>query len=92
MRHTESPKSEPSDQSQGCLFALLTATFYALFTLLPDSNSLMVSWPWVFIWQIALLTPMLWFLWQIWQQKQWQGLGLSCYISKWHIIKIAKKG
>ena len=77
MRHSESPKSEPSDQSQGRLFALLTTSFYALFTLLPDSNSLMVSWPWVFIWQVALLTPMLWFLWQIWQQKQWQGLGLG---------------
>jgi tetratricopeptide (TPR) repeat protein len=77
MRHSESPKSEPSDQSQGRLLALLTTSFYALFTLLPDSNSLMVSWPWVFIWQVALLTPMLWLLWQVWQQKQWQSLGLG---------------
>ena len=72
-----SHKNENPDRNEGRLFALLTASFYVLFTLLPDSNSLMVAWPWVFIWQIALLTPMLWLLWQIWQQKQLLGLGLG---------------
>jgi hypothetical protein len=30
-------------------------SFYSLFTLLPNSNSLMVKWPWVFIWQFGLM-------------------------------------
>ncbi len=74
------PKPKPSQDSSetgGRLFALLIACFYALFTLLPNSSSLVVSWPWVFIWQMALLTPMLWLLWQVWQQERLQGLGLG---------------
>ncbi|MEB3312172.1 MAG: O-antigen ligase family protein [Snowella sp.] len=69
--------SQDSSETGGRLFALLTACFYALFTLLPNSSSLVVSWPWVFIWQMALLTPMLWLLWQVWQQERLQGLGLG---------------
>lgn len=63
--------------NEGRLLGLLTAILYALFTLLPDSNSLMVAWPTVFIWQIALLTPMLWCLWQVGQGRQIPGLGLG---------------
>jgi uncharacterized protein involved in response to NO len=53
----------------------LAAGFYALFTLLPDSSSLVVSWPWVFVWQVALLLPWLWLLRHGWIQKQFLGLG-----------------
>jgi len=52
----------PTENSNGRLLALLTASFYALFTLLPDSSSLVVAWPWVFIWQIGLLCAVFWFL------------------------------
>jgi len=51
-----------SKRSTGKLLALLTAVFYALFSLMPDSHSLMVAWPWVFIWQAALLLPVIWLL------------------------------
>jgi uncharacterized protein involved in response to NO len=53
----------------------LAASFYALFTLLPDSSSLVVSWPWVFIWQVALLLPWLWLLRHTWIQRQIPTLG-----------------
>ncbi|HEY9828925.1 MAG TPA: O-antigen ligase family protein [Stenomitos sp.] len=49
--------------------------FYALFTVLPDSSSLVVSWPWVFIWQVALFLPWLWLLRQAWVQQRFVGLG-----------------
>lgn len=62
---------------EGRLLGLLVAGFYILFTLLPDSNSLMVSWPWVFLWQIALVCPILWWIWQLWYQRRWQPLGLG---------------
>jgi uncharacterized protein involved in response to NO len=61
--------------SNSPLLALLTAGFYILFTLLPDSHSLMVQWPWVFIWQIALLCPYLWLLTQGLSQRCWPSLG-----------------
>jgi uncharacterized protein involved in response to NO len=53
----------------------LAASFYALFTLLPDSSSLVVSWPWVFVWQVALLLPWLWLLRHGWIQRQITTLG-----------------
>ncbi|HEY9877484.1 MAG TPA: O-antigen ligase family protein [Leptolyngbyaceae cyanobacterium] len=52
--------------TEGILLGLLTAVLYTLFTLLPSSNSNMVSWPWVFLWQISLMLPVLWLLWQLW--------------------------
>ncbi|NJL45439.1 MAG: O-antigen ligase family protein [Leptolyngbyaceae cyanobacterium SM2_3_12] len=57
-----------SDPGDGTLLALLTAAFYLLFTLLPGSSTRMVSWPWVFLWQMALALPILWLLWQVWHQ------------------------
>ncbi|WOD37422.1 O-antigen ligase family protein [Nodosilinea sp. E11] len=62
------PKPIAQDPSDGTLLALLTATFYALFTLIPGSSTLMVSWPWVFLWQVGLTLPMLWLLWQLWHR------------------------
>ena len=69
--------STPLDPAitQGRLLAGLTAFFYGLLTLLPNSSSLVVSWPFVFIWQVALLTPLLWLLWQVGLGKQLRLLG-----------------
>ncbi|MBW4579974.1 MAG: O-antigen ligase family protein [Tildeniella nuda ZEHNDER 1965/U140] len=57
--------------AQGNLLGLLTAAFYSVFTLLPNSNSLMVAWPWVFVWQVGLCCPVLWLL----GQRRLHGLG-----------------
>ncbi|MGB3201438.1 MAG: O-antigen ligase family protein [Nodosilinea sp.] len=61
-------KPAASDSSDGTLLALLTAAFYVMFTLLPGSSTLMVSWPWVFLWQVGLTLPILWLLWQLWHR------------------------
>lgn len=60
--------------AQGNLLGLLTATFYSVFTLLPNSNSLMVAWPWVLVWQVGLFCPVLWLLGLLWQRRM-QRLG-----------------
>ncbi len=57
------------------LWILLTGFLYALFTLIPDSHSLMVSWPWVAIWQIGLLCPLFWLMSQIWHKNKLTFLG-----------------
>ena len=43
--------------------------FYILFTLLPNSNSLMVKWPWVFIWQFGLMLGPIALLFQLWRSS-----------------------
>ncbi|MBW4695051.1 MAG: O-antigen ligase family protein [Lyngbya sp. HA4199-MV5] len=64
--------------TQGNLLGVLTAAFYGLFTLLPNSNSLIVAWPWVFIWQVGLVCPVLWLLGLLWQrQLRWLGQQLD---------------
>ncbi len=55
------------------LLGLLAALLYALFTLLPDSHSLMVSWPWVLLWQVTLLCPLLWLIALLLQQRRQPG-------------------
>jgi uncharacterized protein involved in response to NO len=64
-----------SQNSEGKIIGLLVAVFYGLLTLLPDSNTQFVTWPWVFLWQAGLMSPYLWLLWQLWQQKTIQLLG-----------------
>ncbi len=61
---SSSPSPPPSPR--GRLLGLLVAGFYALFTLLPDSSTLVLQWPWVLLWQVALLCPVLWWLALIW--------------------------
>jgi len=74
----ESPGTSANKTAQGNLLGLLTAAFYSLFTLLPNSNSLMVAWPWVFIWQVGLLCPVLWLLGLLWQKRlRWLGAGFD---------------
>ena len=68
---TSSPESRPllqalTQTADGPLIGLLTICFYILFTLLPSSHSLMVSWPWVAVWQVTLILPIIWLLWQLW--------------------------
>jgi hypothetical protein len=67
-------RPQTSAPTQGQLLGLLTAAFYILFTLLPDSNTAMVGWPWVLFWQVGLLCPVLWLLAILWQ-KRFQRLG-----------------
>ncbi|GBF80047.1 O-antigen ligase family protein [Aphanothece sacrum] len=66
-----------STPSAGRLLAILIACFYALFTLLPDSHSLMVKWSWVFIWQVGLLCPVILLLVIFAQTKRLKKLGLG---------------
>ncbi|MDB9525414.1 O-antigen ligase family protein [Oscillatoria sp. CS-180] len=47
---------------------ILAALLYALFTLLPNSTTQMVTWPWVALWQAMLLLPIAWLLWQAWHK------------------------
>ncbi|WP_448563530.1 O-antigen ligase family protein [Trichothermofontia sp.] len=63
----------PHSTSRGRLLGLLVAGFYALFTLLPDSSTLVLKWPWVFLWQVALLCPVLWWLWLLWPTDTQEG-------------------
>ena len=71
------PSSVPPSSNPGRLLGLLTALLYGLFTLLPNSHSLMVGWPWVFVWQTWLWLTALWCLWQIGQNKRLISLGLG---------------
>lgn len=74
----QDPNSIAPPALRGNLLGLLTAAFYILFTLLPDSNSLMLSWPWVFLWQVGLICPVLWLLGMLWQrQLRWLGHRLD---------------
>lgn len=66
---------ETKNLTEGRLLGLLVAGFYGLFTLLLDSNTQMVTWPWVFLWQITLILPVVWLLWQLGQQRSIQPLG-----------------
>jgi uncharacterized protein involved in response to NO len=79
MPATESPApSTPAAPVpvEGPLLARLTAGFYGFWTLLPNSNSWMVGWPWVAIWQGAVGLPVVWLLWQGWYQPPGRlGLG-----------------
>jgi uncharacterized protein involved in response to NO len=51
------------------ILALLTAIIWGIFTLIPNSHSLMATWSWVFVWQIGLLFPVLWAILLSWQEK-----------------------
>ncbi len=73
MPDSSPPVSTPP--SSGRLLGLLVFAFYALFTLLPDSHSLMVSWHWVLFWQVSLAMPVVWLAWQLWDQRQFHPLG-----------------
>lgn len=58
----------PLERTVGSLLGLTTWGLYLVFTLLPGSSTRMVTWPWVLLWQAALVLPVLWLLWQLWHQ------------------------
>lgn len=72
--HVPAPKTTSVQNSRDSLGPLGLA-FYAVFTLLPDSSTLLVSWPWVFVWQVALALPWLWLLRQWWIHQRLIPLG-----------------
>jgi uncharacterized protein involved in response to NO len=73
-----SPSTRASIPSQRRdILGLLGVGFYIVFTLLPDSSSLLVSWPWVFIWQVALFLPWFWLLRQWWIENRFTPLGFG---------------
>lgn len=51
MPHNDfrSSKNDVASNRDGTLLALVTGGLFVLFTLLPNSSTLMVSWPWVFL-------------------------------------------
>ena len=51
------------------ILALITGCLYIFFSLIPDSHSLMVLFPFVSLWQIGLLLPIFWLLILLWQRK-----------------------
>ncbi len=58
MNANDSAPLEPSVATdRRPLLALLVATLYILFTLIPDSSTWMLGYPGVIFWQFALLTP-----------------------------------
>ena len=67
-----------SKVSEGRLLLLLTGCLYLLFTLIPDSHSIITVWSFVFLWQVGLLLPVFCLLWWLWQGKlSWLGNGLD---------------
>lgn len=65
-----SPHSDNIAATQSrSLLGILCLGLYILFTLMPDSHSLMVAWPWVFVWQLTWLCPVLWLVGQLWQRS-----------------------
>ena len=66
-----STQTTPSEAQSGGLLAVAVGFgivgFYALFTLLPNSNSLMVKWPWVFLWQFGLMLCPIALIFQLWR-------------------------
>lgn len=69
------PSFMPSKQLSVPLLAYITAFFYILFSLYPDSHSLMVAWSWVFVWQVGLFCPLLWFMVELWDNRCLYLLG-----------------
>ena len=68
-------KFMPTAKSPAPLLAYVTAFFYILFTLYPDSHSLMAAWSWVFVWQVGLFCPLIWFMVQLWDHRCLYLLG-----------------
>ncbi|MDA0268596.1 MAG: hypothetical protein O3A14_16965, partial [Cyanobacteria bacterium] len=77
-----SKDGRPAVASEGSLLAGLVACFYGLWTVLPNSNSWMVGWPWVVLWQGAVLLPVIGLLWQLWHQP-WRSLSLGSAWNRW---------
>lgn len=85
--------TKTDNAAQGNLLGLLTVAFYSVFTLLPNSNSLMVAWPWVFIWQVGLCCPVLWLLGLVWQRRlHWLGHGFDWLVGLLIVVLVLSAG
>ncbi|MCM1983288.1 O-antigen ligase family protein [Lyngbya confervoides] len=75
----ESYPSVPVSKSHSrpSAIALLGVGLYGLLTLLADSSSLQVSWPWVFIVQVGLMLPWVWLIRSLGMHPTWTGLGFG---------------
>ncbi len=63
------------------ILEILAPCIYIFFTLVPDSHSLMVLFPFVALWQIGILLPIIWLLILLWQKKtSFLGNGLDWLI------------
>ena len=96
MNKNLSTASSADDESTSLLpgaIAIAILLFYSLFTLLPNSNSLMVKWPWVFIWQFGLMLGPLALLFQLWQ-KSFRRLGhwLDWVAGAWCVVLVLSAG
>ncbi len=83
------PHNPPLD---GPLLGRLWVGLYGFWTLLPNSNSLMVGWPWVILWQGAVMVPLGWCLWQGYWQRQARlalGRGWDGWMGATAIVAIA---
>ncbi len=54
----------------GKLLSLLGALIYIIFTILPDSSTQMLAWPWVLIWQAGLVSIASVSQLNLWQQEK----------------------
>ncbi|MDJ0742683.1 MAG: O-antigen ligase family protein [Xenococcaceae cyanobacterium MO_167.B27] len=71
INHRESDyrRSQPLTAFTVKIIGLLATCLYIFFTLVPDSHSLMVLFPFVSLWQIGILLPIFWLLILLWQRK-----------------------
>ncbi len=65
--------SRPS--THGHLISWIVLFLYGLFTLLPNSNSLAVDYPWVLLYQSCFLGGFFWFLARLWLVGKLSSLG-----------------
>ncbi len=92
MNAPVSSQDSVSTPAQRPLLGLLTAGLYGLFTLLPDSSTLMLSWPWVLMWQVALFCPVLWLMLQT-ATDGWRSLGRGLdWIALVAVVAIVQSG
>jgi uncharacterized protein involved in response to NO len=61
----------------GRLLALLSFAAYILFTILPNSHSLMVQWSWVLVWWVGLICAILWLIARLLVTKRLHRLGFG---------------
>lgn len=87
MPSTSQPAQSKSLLPSAVYFGIVS--FYILFTLLPNSNSMMVKWPWVFIWQFGLMLGPVALLFQLWQQS-FRRLGhkLDWLAGAWCVVLV----
>ncbi|MEB3336780.1 MAG: O-antigen ligase family protein, partial [Leptolyngbyaceae bacterium] len=83
MQLNENPTVSPPEIWQGSWIGWLCLTILLLFTWLPNSYGLMVSWPWIVGWQISFLGLGIWLVWMLRQFSipfKLLGYGLDWWV------------